>query len=432
MRQVIVIGGGAAGMMAAWAAARSGAQVDLYEKNEKTGKKIYITGKGRCNVTNGCEAEDFFSHVCSNPKFLYSSFYGFTNQDLCSLMEEEGCRLKTERGDRVFPVSDHASDVISAMNRAMKKVGVRVHLETPVEALLIEPIEHAEPENEKASKKTAKITGRAVGVLLAGGRSVKADAVIVCTGGLSYATTGSTGDGLKFARDAGLKVEPCQPSLVPMNVREADIPAMQGLSLKNVTLTIKDGKKCLYEGFGEMMFTHFGITGPLVLTASAVAGRKMQGKALQASIDLKPALREEQLDARLLREFEANPNKQLGNVLGAVLPAKMVPIMIARSQIPESKKVHDISRQERQMLLHSMKNFTMTIEGLRGYSEAIVTKGGVSVKQIKPDTMEVKTIPGLYFAGEVLDLDAVTGGFNLQIAWSTGYAAGMSAAMEEE
>ncbi len=424
MRRVIVVGGGAAGMMAAIAAAKEGAAVDLYEKNEKTGKKIYITGKGRCNVTNACPEEDFFAHVCSNARFLYSSFYGFSNRDVQNFFEEAGCPLKVERGERVFPLSDHSSDIIQALNRVMKRLGVSVHLNTGVKELCVE--EAPGTEDPKAP------TGRIEGVKLMDGTVVLADAVIVCTGGLSYATTGSTGDGFRFAKSAGLKVSSTSPSLVPLNIAEEDIPAMQGLSLKNVKLKVGKGKKTVYEGFGEMMFTHFGITGPLVLTASTVLEKALAKGAVEAEIDLKPALSDEQLSARILREFEANKNRQFGNIIGALLPSKMVDVVIQRSGIPGDKRVHDITKKEREGFMQIIRHFKMTITSLRGYNEAVITKGGVAVKQIRPDTMETKCVKGLYFAGEVLDLDAVTGGYNLQIAWSTGYAAGKAAGREEE
>ncbi len=422
MRKVIIVGGGAAGMMAAVAAAQGGAQVDLYEKNEKTGRKIYITGKGRCNLTNACAEEDFFTHICHNGKFMYSSFYGFTNTDAVDFFEQQGCPVKIERGERAFPVSDHSSDVIAALNRAMRGSGVRVHLNE--EVVDIECCGGAAA-GECAAQKWQ--------IVLKNGKRAAADALIIATGGLSYPSTGSTGDGLNFARRLGMKVTECMPALVPMETAERDIPAMQGLSLKNVTLTVKSGRKKLYEGFGEMMFTHFGITGPLVLSASSLVGEalKKQG-TLPAEIDLKPALSDEQLDARLLRELDAGINKQISNILGSMLPAKMVPVMIARSGLSPEKKAHDITRSDRAKLIENMRHFRMVLTGLRGYREAIITKGGIQVKQIRPDTMEVKEKAGLYFAGEVLDIDAVTGGFNLQIAWSTGYAAGCAAAREEE
>lgn len=409
MSKVAVIGGGAAGMFAAIAAAGSGHRVELYEKNEKLGKKIYITGKGRCNLTNNCDMDTLFDSVCSNRKFLYSAFYGFTNQDTIDFFERCGLKTKTERGNRVFPVSDHASDVIRVLAEEMKRRKVNVCLETEVKGLLL----------AQAAPKP-KIRG----IRLADGTEIPADAVIVATGGLSYPSTGSTGDGYRFAKEAGHTVTERSPSLVPLTVQEEDAGQMQGLSLKNVRVSVWDGKKRLYEDFGEMMFTHFGVTGPLILSASSRIQKNLKEHPLQMRIDLKPALTEEQLDARLLREFEQNRNRQFKNILGALFPARMIPVMARRSGIPPEKAVHDISREERQALVHAAKEFTLTVTGLRGYQEAVVTRGGVSVKEIQPSTMESKRVSGLYFAGEVLDLDALTGGFNLQIAWSTGYAAG--------
>ena len=413
MSKVVVIGGGAAGMFAAITAAKCGHQVELFEKNEKLGKKIYITGKGRCNLTNASDMETLFESVCSNRKFLYSAFYGFTNQDTIDFFEGCGMKTKTERGNRVFPVSDHSSDVIAALAGELKRQGVKVHLNTAVERVLTH-------EGEESASDLPWVTG----VCLAERRNVSADAVIVATGGLSYPSTGSTGDGYRFARENGHTVTELSPSLVPMNVLEEDAARMQGLSLRNVQVGIYDGKKLLYEEFGEMMFTHFGVTGPLILSASSQVQKKLKSHPLQLKIDLKPALTAEQLDARILREFEANKNKQFKNILGTLYPAKMIPVILQRSGISPEKPVHDISREERQRLVTVTKEFEMTITGLRGYNEAIITRGGVSVKEIRPGTMESKKVSGLYFAGEVLDLDAVTGGFNLQIAWSTGYAAG--------
>ena len=409
-------------MMAAAAAGMSGHDVALYEKNEKLGKKVYITGKGRCNVTNACDMEELFNGIVTNRKFLFSSFYGFTNVDMMDFLERHGCRLKTERGNRVFPVSDKSSDVIAAMTRALKEAGVKVHLHAEVEGLLIED-------------------GRCVGVRLKGQESrvgrdgregrntaaageVFADHVIVATGGLSYPATGSTGDGYGWAEKSGHKVTELRPALVPFNVREEEAKALQGLSLKNIQVTIRKEKKVLYEEFGEMLFTHFGVSGPVLLSASSYGAKYIRKEPLVLSIDLKPALSEEQLDARLVREFDAQQNKQFKNTLGGLLPAKLIPVMVARSGIDPEKRVNEITRQERRQLLEAMKNFRFTLTKLRGYNEAIITQGGVSVKEINPATMESKLVPGLYFAGEVLDLDAVTGGFNLQIAWSTGWAAG--------
>lgn len=418
MNRVAVVGGGASGMFAAAAAARSGCQVDLFEKNEKLGKKLYITGKGRCNLTNDCEMEELLEAVCSNRKFLYSAFYGFTNRDAIRFFEEAGMPVKTERGNRVFPVSDHASDVIGALAGEMKKSGVKVHLNREVEGLLL------------AGGKEGELPG-AAGLRLKDGTSFCADRVIVATGGLSYPSTGSTGDGYRFAREAGHSVTELSPSLVPLTVQEEDAAAMQGLSLKNVEVTVSRGKKQLFRDFGEMMFTHFGVTGPLILSASSRIQKELKKGPLDMKIDLKPALERERLDGRILRDFEENKNRQFKNALGALLPAKMIPVIIRRSGIDPQKAVHDISRQERQKLTDAIKSFGLTLTGLRGYREAVITRGGISVKEVNPSTMESRLVRGLYFAGEVLDVDAVTGGFNLQIAWSTGYAAGCAAAKSE-
>lgn len=405
MSKVLIIGGGAAGMMAAVTAARNGHEVHVYEKNEKPGKKLFITGKGRCNVTNACDMDTLFSSVCSNGKFLYSAFYGFTNLDVMAFFEDAGVALKTERGERVFPVSDQSAEVIDGLKRVMKKEGVRLHLNTAV-------------------KEVCTANGRAAGILLENGQSVPGDAVIVATGGISYPSTGSTGDGYRFAETLGHTVTDCIPSLVPFNVREAFVKELQGLSLKNVEISIFNGKKELYREFGEMLFTHFGVSGPLILTASSRVGRLASKQELKLTLDLKPALSMEQLDQRVLRDFDANPNKSFKNVAGSLFPAKLTLVMIALSGIEPDRKVNGISREERQRFVWLIKHLEMTVTGLRGWNEAIITKGGVSVKEVNPSTMESKRIPRLYFAGEVLDLDAVTGGFNLQIAWSTAYAAG--------
>ena len=417
MSKVLIIGGGAAGMMAGVFAARNHHEVYILEKNEKLGKKVFITGKGRCNVANACDTEELFSAVMSNPKFLYSGFYSFDPQDVVNFFEEAGVPLKVERGNRVFPQSDHSSDIIRALERELKKAGTKIHLRTAVKEVVKEQTTDLETGTEKE-----KITG----VILTDGTFMEGDAVIVATGGFSYQSTGSTGDGYRFARELGLKVTDISPSLVPLKTKEDYIPKLQGLSLKNTGLTIKNGKKVLYEDFGEMMFTHFGVTGPMILSASAHIGAKL-AKApngeLSAYLDLKPALTREQLDARILREFEAGPNKQFKNVIGVLFPSSLTPVMLELGGIPADKKIHDISREERQHFIDLIKAFPFTITGMGEFKEAIITKGGVSVKEINPGTMESKKISGLYFAGEVLDLDAVTGGYNLQIAWSTAYLA---------
>lgn len=407
MKKVLVIGGGAAGMMAACQAAVNGNAVTLLEQNEKLGKKIFITGKGRCNLTNAGEMEDLFANVMSNRKFLYSAFYAFDNQQVVSFFEEQGLRTKVERGNRVFPQSDHSSDVISAMKRVLDHAGVTVKLHTKVDHLLLEE-------------------GRVTGVQLTDGKKLSADAVIVATGGLSYPSTGSTGDGLHMAVVSGHRVTPCSPSLVPFETKEPWVKELQGLSLRNVSVTICHGKKKLYEDFGEMLFTHFGVSGPLILSASGSIKPKLFEEGLELYIDLKPALDAEQLDQRILRDFDGMKNKQFRNSLVHLLPTKMIPVVVDLSGIDPDKKVNEITREERGNLVQLLKHLPLNITGLRGWNEAIITKGGVSVKDVNPSTMESKLVENLYFCGEVLDLDALTGGYNLQIAWSTGYLAGVS------
>lgn len=405
MKKVIIVGGGAAGMAAAIGAGRNNHQVIVYEKNEKLGKKIYITGKGRCNITNASDMETILANVVSNRKFLYSAFYGFTNEDMIQLLEKRGCKTKVERGNRVFPVSDKASDVIHTLAREMEALGVEVKLRTKVTSLMVED-------------------GTCVGVVLEDGKKVYADDVIVCTGGLSYHTTGSTGDGYTFAENCGHTITELSPALVPFNTKEEWARQLQGLSLKNISVQMKQGKKVLYESFGEMLFTHYGVSGPAILSGSSVVAKKIKKEPIQLIIDLKPALTEEQLDARMLREFDEFKNKQFKNSLVHLYPSKLIPVIIELSGINPEKKVNEISKEERLTLVHLTKNLVLTLHSLRDYNEAIITQGGISVKEINPTTMESKLVSHLYFAGEVLDLDAFTGGYNLQIAWSTGYAAG--------
>ena len=410
MSSVIVIGGGAAGMMAAYAAAKNGHQVQLLEKNEKLGEKVYITGKGRCNVTNACDMEKLFESIVTNPKFMYSAFYSFSNEQLMQLLEEAGCRLKTERGERVFPVSDHASDVIVAMERLLKKSGVKIRLQSRVEQLICE---------EEGT--------RIAGVKMSSsGEILRADAVILATGGLSYPSTGSTGEGMRMAEQTGHAIKECRPALVPLETEEAWCRSLQGLSLKNVKLTMTSAGRKVYEEQGEMLFTHFGVSGPLVLSASSFLGKCKDKEQIYLTIDLKPALNVQQLDKRVLRDFQENINKQFGNVLGGLFPAKLIPVVVEQSGIPADKRVHEITREEREKLLSVTKGLTMRVTGTRDFAEAIITQGGISVKEVNPSTMESKKIRGLFFAGEILDVDALTGGFNLQVAWSTGYLAGQS------
>ena len=404
MSKVIIIGGGAAGMFAAVHASDKGHEVHLFEKNEKLGKKLYITGKGRCNITNACDVEELFQAVIGNPKFLYSSFYTYTNQNVIDFFENEGLATKIERGNRVFPVSDHSSDVIRTLSEAMRKRGVQVHL------------------NQKVEKVLQK-DGTFDGIVLEDGKTVKGDSCIIATGGLSYPSTGSTGDGYRWAEALGHKVTEQSPGLVPLETKESWVKALQGLSLRNVNVTVLDGRKKYYEEFGELLFTHFGVSGPTVISASSIVGQILKKKELTLTIDLKPALSEEQLDKRLLRDFEEQKNKQFKNALGGLFPSKLIPVVVELSGILPEKQVNAVSKEERRSLVHLIKNFAMTLTGIRGYNEAIITRGGVSVREIDPGTMESKKVKNLYFAGEVLDLDAVTGGYNLQIAWSTGYMA---------
>lgn len=432
MRRIIVVGGGAAGMMAAIQAAGPESQVLLLEKNEKLGKKLFITGKGRCNVTNDCDVENLLAHVVTNPKFLYSAFYGFSSQDMKRFLIERGLKLKTERGNRVFPASDHSSDVIACLAGALSGRKVDVRLGQTVKELILGEGQEASFSMEEGSGSMGEGSERAAsphvsGVRMADGAVYRADAVIVATGGLSYPSTGSDGDGYRFAGETGHRVVACSPALVPFESPDEWCRTLQGLSLKNVNVTIYDGKKKLYEEFGEMLFTHFGVSGPAVLSGSSVAAKRIGGKPLTLSIDFKPALTEEQLDRRILRDFEKGKNRQFRNALHELYPSKLIPVMVARSGISPEKRVNEVSKEERERLVSLTKAFTLTLSGLRGYNEAIITQGGVSVKEVDPSSMESKRVRGLYFAGEVLDLDAMTGGYNLQIAWSTGYAAGKSA-----
>ncbi len=464
-KKIAVIGCGAAGMMAALSAAQCGGSVTLFEKNEKPGKKIYITGKGRCNVTNACAVEDFFGFVKRNPRFLYSAVYDFDNTAVMEFFEDNGCHLKVERGDRVFPVSDHSSDIINTLYHAVQRAGVNIQLGATVHSV--------EAKDGSVSAVTYSSAGDSADDPLT---REEFDSVIVCTGGLSYPSTGSTGDGYRFAKELGHGVNKAYPSLVPFEIKEPWVKELQGLSLRNVGLKLfleKDSGKAAvneaikssayvntkfvgddnkltgndnkpagdenaskkgtrkikpaYDGFGEMLFTHFGVSGPLVLTASCLYDEGKKGRLL---LDLKPALSEEQLDKRVLRDFEDGLNKQFKNILGGLFPNKLIPVMIKLSGIDPEKPVNEITREERISFVKLIKNVPMTITGTRNFNEAIITKGGVNVKEINPSTMESKLVKGLYFAGEVLDVDAETGGFNLQIAWSTGHLAGASAAGE--
>lgn len=418
MSKIIIIGGGAAGMMAACAAAKAGAEVTLYEKNEKLGKKIFITGKGRCNLTNACDTQELFDNIPRNAKFLYSAIYSYDNFQVMDFFEQNGTKLKVERGNRVFPVSDHSSDVIAALKRAMERLGVKVVLNTAVLGIV--------------TKKDESGRECVCGVKLPDHRQEPAAAVIVATGGCSYCSTGSTGDGYRFAQELGHEVTKRRPSLVPFTAKEDYVKQLMGLSLKNVRVSISNGKKQLFSDFGEMLFTHFGVSGPLLLSASSIVNDAVAKGELHMEIDLKPALTEEQLDKRILREFENAPNKQFVNAVGSLYPSKLTPVVIMLSGIPSEKRVNEITRNERERLIKITKHFPVTLTGLRGFEEAIITRGGVSVRQVNPSTMESKLTKGLYFAGELLDVDALTGGFNLQIAWSSGYLAGSAAAEQTQ
>ncbi len=411
MGTVIVIGGGAAGMVAAGKAAENGHNVHLYEKNDKLGKKIYITGKGRCNITNDSDVENFIENIPGNPYFLYSALYLFDSSKTIEFFNSLGVKTKVERGNRVFPVSDKAADVVHALEKYVRKNKVKIHLGCAVKDVLTE-------------------SGKAKGIVTCREETVYSDSVIIATGGLSYPGTGSTGDGYAFAKKCGHTVTPLYPSLVPLRAEEKWCDDLMGLSLKNIKITIKNNKgKQIYEDFGEMLFTHYGVSGPVILSASRHLLGKF-GNGAKLYIDLKPALDEKTLDSRVLRDFDKYINKNFANSLDDLLPQKLIPVILSLSGIPGQKKVHDITKEERRKLVSVLKGLELNITGTSGYNEAVVTSGGVEVDEINPSTMESKFIKGLYFAGEVLDIDAYTGGFNLQIAFSTGYAAGSNVCTE--
>lgn len=405
MKTVIVIGGGPAGMMAAGTAAKNGSRVILLEKNDRVGRKLFITGKGRCNVTNDTDPESLIANTPGNPYFLYSAFYGFTSQDTMSFFEDLGVKLKVERGNRVFPVSDKSGDIVKAMERFVKTSGAELRLNAKADGIVI---------------KDGKVSG-----VKTGGRIIPCDSVVIATGGISYTATGSDGDGYRFAKTAGHSVTKLYPSLVPLRAKEKWVSSLMGLSLKNVRLTVKVDGKEVYSDFGEMLFTHYGISGPLVLTASRYVTDKTD-KKIEAYIDLKPALNDKELDTRLLKDFAKYANKDFKNALDDLLPIKLIPVIIALSGISPEKKVNSITKEERAGLLRLLKALKLNITGTSGYNEAVVTSGGVEVDEIDPSTMESKIIKGLFFAGEVIDVDAFTGGFNLQIAFATGHLAGMN------
>lgn len=408
-RKVIVIGAGAAGMMAAYSSALCGNKVTIFERNEKAGKKLFITGKGRCNITNDSDVETILNNIITNRKFMYSAIYSFSNEDVKAFFEENGLHLKVERGNRIFPVSDKSSDVINTLKKALRNENVEIEYNILVKDLVVED-------------NTVK------GVVLKDGRKVYADKVIMATGGMSYPVTGSDGKGFDILRKYGHTITDLSPALVPMNVKEEFAKELQGLSLKNVDISFyrnEVDKKPVYEEFGEMLFTHFGISGPIVLSGSSVAGKYLKEGNLIARIDLKPALSNEQLDDRILREFTNGINKDIVNVMDNLLPKKLIPVMLDYCEIESHKKVNSISKEERNRMVEAFKGLKLTITSLRSFNEAIITQGGIKVKEVDPGTMESKIISNLYLAGEMLDVDALTGGYNLQIAWSTGRLAGM-------
>ena len=415
MPKVVVIGGGPAGMMAAITAAENGNEVLIIEKMPSFGRKLLITGKGRCNITSSLYMSEFIKNTPGNGRFLYSAFQNYTNTDIIEFLKKQGLEVKEERGNRIFPVTDKSLDVLKCFTKRMDELKIQYKLNTTVEKILIQ-------NSEVTAVRTDK-------------EMIKADKVILATGGKSYPLTGSTGDGYKIAKSLGHTITPIKPSLVPLEVYEKEeCKKLQGLSLRNVGIKIVDvdKKKIIYEDFGEMIFTHFGISGPTILSGSAHLVRYkdidylLRSKYINVNIDLKPALTEEQLDDRILRDFKEFKNKQFKNSLDKLLPQKMISMIIELSGIDENKKVNEITKDERKKLIQLLKNFTVTIKGFRPVEEAIITCGGIDIKEINPKTMESKLIKGLYFAGEIIDVDSYTGGFNLQIAYSTGYTAGMN------
>ncbi len=407
MSEVFVVGGGASGMMAGIFAARRGHKVTIFEKNEKLGKKLFITGKGRCNLTNACDYNSFFDNMVSNAKFLYSGFSQFNNYDVMDFFEDIGLPVKVERGNRVFPSSDKSSDLILALSNELKRLNVNIRYNTVVTRI-----------NQKNNYfHSIQVSNES--------NELEADAIIICTGGLSYPATGSTGDGYKFAKELGHRVTDLSPSLVPIHVEEDFVKDLMGLSLKNVSVTVKAKDKEIYRDFGEMLFTHFGVSGPIILSASSYITTYLnETDKLFLYIDLKPALSEDQLDARILRDFNEIKNKEFKNSLNKLLPKKIIDVIIRLSCIYPDKQVNSITKKERLELVRLIKNLPLEIMKVSDYKQAVITKGGISVKEINPATMESKLINNIYFSGEVLDLDALTGGYNLQIAWSTAFLAG--------
>lgn len=414
MKNTIIIGGGPAGLISAIASSKNGDKVTIIEKMNSCGKKLLITGKGRCNITNNAQMDKFMENTPTNPKFLYGAFNNFTNKDIIELLENEGVKTKVERGERVFPVSDKAQDVLEALLHILKKQNVQILTNSPAKRIIVD-------ENKNV-----------LGVELINGKVINAEKIILATGGKSYPVTGSTGDGYNLAKKLGHTITKIEPSLVPLTSNDEACKELQGLSLRNIAIELQIQDKIIYKDFGEMLFTHFGVSGPVILSASSYLVKTknieqiLKENKVNIEIDLKPALSEEKLDARVLRDFEEQKNKQFKNSLDKLLPQKLIPVIIKRTNINENKKVNEITKQERQKLVHELKHFKINIKGTRPIEEAIVTSGGINIKEINPKTMESKLIKGLYFAGEIIDVDCLTGGYNLQVAWSTGYTAGIN------
>lgn len=414
--KIVVIGGGPAGIFAGIKSAEEGNTVTLLEKNDSLGKKLLITGKGRCNITSSLNISEFINNIPGNGKFLYSAFDNFNNKDIINLLKQEGLEVKEERGNRIFPVTDNAIDVLNALIRRMKKLKIDIKLKSKVNKIIVE-------EN------------KAVGIIYNEKEKLYADKIILATGGKSYPTTGSTGDGYKMVKELGHTINEIRPSLVPLEIyKKNECKAMQGLSLRNIGIKIIDleKNKLIYEDFGEMLFAHFGVSGPVIISSSAHLVRYknieelLKNRKITLSIDLKPALTKEKLDDRILRDFNDLKNKQVKNSLDKLLPQKMIPVVLDRLNIDKNKQVNEITKEERLRIVEILKNFDLEISGFRPIEEAIITAGGISIKEINPKTMESKLVQNLYFAGEIIDVDAYTGGFNLQIAYSTGYTAGIS------
>ncbi len=414
--KTVVIGGGPAGMLAGIKSAEQGNSVTILEKNESLGKKLLITGKGRCNITSSLDISEFINNTPGNGRFLYSAFDNFNNKDIIQLLKEEGLESKEERGNRIFPITDNAKDVLNAILRKMKKLKIEIKLKSKVNKIIVK-------EN------------KAIGIIYNEKEKIYGDKIILATGGKSYSTTGSTGEGYKMAKELGHTINEIKPSLVPLEIyQKKECKAMQGLSLRNVGIKIinSEKNKLIYEDFGEMLFAHFGVSGPVIISSSAHLVRYknieelIKNKKITLCIDLKPALAKEKLDDRIIRDFNELKNKQVKNSLDKLLPQKMIPVILDRLGIDQNKKVNEITKQERQKIVEILKNFKLEISGFRPIEEAIITAGGISTKEINPKTMESKIIKNLYFAGEIIDVDAYTGGFNLQIAYSTGYTAGIN------